>query len=247
MATIRKRGAYQWEVRIRRYGYAQVHKTFTSKADADAWAREIETEMDRGVHLSRHEAERTTLRECFERYLQEITPAKKGAKQEENRIRQLMKQEFANRSMASLRGVDLSGYRDKRILSGLSPYSVNNELIILSHVFTIARTEWGMVSLQNPVSDIRRPKLPKGRSRRLSVKEEHKLLNDAQTELRAIIIIALETAMREGEIAGLTRSNVDYSIPAIELSDTKNGESRTVPLSTKAVTVLRSLPARIDI
>jgi hypothetical protein len=74
MASIRKRGLYQWEVRIRKKGQATTCKTFEIRADAERWAREIETEMDRGIYVSRGEAENTTLGEALDRYIQEHIP-----------------------------------------------------------------------------------------------------------------------------------------------------------------------------
>ncbi|EAT15532.1 hypothetical protein [Desulfuromonas acetoxidans] len=166
MASIGKRGPYQWQVKIRRKGYPLQSKTFETEVEAKKWARLIESEMDRGVFHSQVEAENTTLDEALERYLQEITPSKKGAKQERSRINILRKSPLAPRFLASIRGTDIAKYRDER-LQDRSPITVNNELIVLSHLFSVARKEWGMEALRNPVSDIRKPKLPPGRDRRL--------------------------------------------------------------------------------
>lgn len=71
MATIRKRGNYQWEAQIRKRGFPSQTKTFNTKAEAEAWAKMIESEMARGVWLSRSEAESTTLYETLTRYEKE--------------------------------------------------------------------------------------------------------------------------------------------------------------------------------
>lgn len=78
MATIRKRGNYQWEAQIRKRGFPSQTKTFNTKVEAEAWAKMIESEMARGVWLSRSEAESTTLYEALTRYEKEIVPDKKG-------------------------------------------------------------------------------------------------------------------------------------------------------------------------
>ncbi len=75
MATFRKRGPYQWEAQIRRRGYPAQSKTFETKAEAEAWAKMIESEMSRGVWISRSEAEATTLYEALMRYEEEVSPA----------------------------------------------------------------------------------------------------------------------------------------------------------------------------
>jgi len=66
-------------------------KTFETRADAERWARLIEVEMDKGVFVSRAEAEATPLKKLLERYLLEVTPLKKGAAPESNRLRAFMR------------------------------------------------------------------------------------------------------------------------------------------------------------
>ena len=111
MATIRKRGPYQWAVQIRRKGYPPQNKTFTTKAEADAWAAMTESEMARGVWISRGEAEDTTLEEALDRYENEILPGKKGAEPERSVIRTWRALKLAKRALASIRSTDVSGNR----------------------------------------------------------------------------------------------------------------------------------------
>jgi len=89
MATIRNRGEYQWEAQIRRKGYPAQRKTFETKADAQAWARMIESEIDRGIFVSRVEAERTAFHQLIDRYISEIAPKHKGAYSEIKRLEAL--------------------------------------------------------------------------------------------------------------------------------------------------------------
>ena len=241
MATIRKRGPYQWQAQIRKTGYPQQSKTFESRAEAEAWARALESEMDRGVFVSRSEAEQTTLGEALERYLREVTPTKKGADREAGKIRRWQARDLARRPLASIRGADLAEFRDQRLAQGRSPYTVKHDLDVISHLFTVAVKEWGMESLRNPVSYIRKPKLPQGRDRRLKGDEEARLLEAAESPYREVITLAIETAMRAGELRTLKWSNIDLEARTAVLPDTKNGERRTVPLSSRAVEVLRGL------
>ncbi len=246
MATIRKRGAYQWQAQIRRQGYPPQSKTFACKADAEAWAKMVESEMDRRVWIPRKEAENTSLREALQRYLLEITPMKKGARQEASRIKLWMNLPLADRSLAHIRGVDIAAYRDERLTSGRSPITINNDLILLSHVFTVARSDWGMESLLNPVANVRRPKQPRSRDRRLAHGEEERLLTTAAYPLREMIVIALDTAMRAGEILALRWDLVQFTRRVAVLEDTKNGEKREVPLTPRAANTLQGLPRCLD-
>lgn len=253
MATFRKRGPYQWQAQIRQKGQPLQTKTFETRAAAEQWAREVEYEMDRGTYVSRAEAESTTLMELLERYRNEVTPLKKGASSESARIRALLRHPLAQRIVAGIRGVDIASYRDER-LKKVSPATVKRDLVILSHLFEVVRKEWG-IHVLNPVRDIRLPPHSKARDRRLQTArdgeegEESRLLNACRKTrnpfLLPIIHLALETAMRQGELVSLRWEHVDLTRRIAHLPDTKNGESRTVPLSTTAVNVLRALPRSI--
>lgn len=245
MATITKRAAGQWRAQVRRKGFPLQSRTASTRAEAEAWARAVESAMDRGIFVDHVEAERTTLGEALERYRREITPAKKGARREGERIGRLLKHPLARRVLASLRGADLAAYRDEQLGRRLSPITVNNDLIVLSHLFTIARKEWRMESLANPVALIRRPKLPRPRDRRLLPGEEERLLATASPHLRRAIILAVETAMRAGELVSLTAADIDPQARVARLADTKNGESRWVPLSPRALEALGVTEGRV--
>ena len=244
MATLRKRGPYQWQAQVRKKGQPLQTKTFETRALAEQWARAIEVEMDKGVFVSRAEAESTTLRELLERYLAEITPLKKGAVPETNRLRALMRLPLARRYVAGIRGLDIARYRDER-LREVSSATVKRDLVLLGHVFEVARKEWG-IHIHNPVRDIKLPSDSRPRDRRLQAGEETRLLAACRQarnpHLLPIVQLALETAMRQGELIRLRWEHIDLNRRTAHLPDTKNGEARTVPLSTMAVEVLRALP-----
>jgi len=115
MASFRKRGPYQWQAQVRKRGHPLQTKTFETRAQAEQWARAIEVEMDKGVFVSRAEAESTTLEELLERYLAEVTPLKKGTEPETNRLRMYMRHSLAQRFVAGIRGVDIARWRDGRL------------------------------------------------------------------------------------------------------------------------------------
>ena len=244
MASFRKRGPWQWQAQVRKKGQPLQTRTFETRALAEQWARAIEVEMDKGVFVSRVEAESTTLKELLERYLAEITPRKKGAASETNRLRALMRLQLALRYVAGIRGMDIARFRDER-LRKVTPSTVKRDLVLLGHVFEVARKEWG-IYVQNPVRDIRLPTDNRPRDRRLQAGEEARLLAACEQArnpwLLPIVQLALETAMRQGELIRLRWEHIDLNHRTAHLPDTKNGESRTVPLSTTAIRVLRALP-----
>lgn len=191
MASIIRRGDLQWQARVRRKGYPVQTKTFNTRAEAEAWARQIESEIDRGMFVSRTEAESTTLCEVLDRYEREIAPLKKGKAQEISSLRTWKAAPIAQRSMASVRSSDVAKLRDdwlKQADPPLKPATVLRRLAVLSHVSSIARKEWGMESLSNPVELVRKPQ---------------------------------------------AKRHVAH------LLDTKNGSSRDVPLSPRAIEALK--------
>ena len=248
MATITKRGDLQWQVKVRRRGFPSQSRTFDTKAQAEAWERMVEGEMDRGVFVDQSEYEKTTFLEALDRYEREVAVLKKGYPQEKYKIAYWKRTPFASRYLAGLRSTDLAAWRDD-YLKTHSPSIVNRLLILVSHLFTIAIKEWGMSGLVNPLSQIRKPKLPKGRDRRLLPGEEEVLLTGCRAyggEIEKIVRLALETGMRRTELSEMTWDTVDLKRRTVTLPETKNGEKRIVPLSTEAVRILTDLLRRID-
>lgn len=262
MAAINKRGPYQWRAQIRRHAFPALSKTFTIKAEAEAWAKMNESEMARGVWVSRGEAEATTLYEALERYEEEVTPGKKSAAGERSFLRIWRATTMAKRPLAAIRSADVAKLRDMW-LKEYQPSTVLRRMAVLSHVFTIARKEWGMESLSNPVELVRKPQLDNARTRRIVIDkptvdrdqsvDELSQRNAMEGELErivaasgsvllpAIITLAVETAMRRGEIGGLRWEHIDLGRRVAHLPSTKNGSSRDVPLSSRAVGVLAQL------
>ena len=202
--------------------------------------------MDAGNHYDQAEANATTLGEALDRYAREVTPGKKGAKQELIRIAAWKRSVLADRPLSKVRGMDIAEWRDERLAAGRAPTMVRNNLVIISHLYTVARTDWGMTGLSNPVQDIRLPKPGPGRDRRLVDDEEGRLLDAAPPQMREAIIVLIETAMRRGELVSLRWEHIDLQSGVARIQDTKTGTPRDVPLSPRAIDTLFSMPRRID-
>lgn len=155
MATIRRLSG-KWQAQIRRKGISPRAKSFDARADAQAWARTLEAELDRcGSLQDTRLAERMTVRELLERYLHEITPHKRSASTESYRVKALMKRDIAHRTIAMLSSADIATYRDERLRT-VSTASVIRELNTIAHAIDIGRKEWCVHLVQNPVRMIRR-------------------------------------------------------------------------------------------
>lgn len=238
MAHFRKRSG-AWEATVQKKGVGRISRTFDTRGDAEAWAKVTESEMVRGIYLPRKEAESTTLSEALDRYEREVSSTKKGHRQEKKRIRSWKSNPLANRFLASIRGSDMASYRDERLKSGAAANTIRLDLAVISHLFEIARKEWDMEGLHNPVKAIRMPSPPAGRDRRLWPGELERLLESSSEEMNQVIRFALETAMRRGELAGMTWNMVDLKKRTVTLPETKNGQKRIVPLSSVALAILK--------
>lgn len=222
----------------------------------------LESEMSRGVWVSRSEAEATTLYEALKRYEEEISAIKKGAVQELSVLKSCKALDLAKRPLASIRSSDIASLRDVW-LKDYKPATVLRRLAVLSHVFNIARKEWGMESLSNPVELVRKPQPNNARTRRVATAESstsskredepesERGAEDGEIELvlaasssellPPMVWLAIETAMRRGEIVSLQWQHVDLKRCVAHLPATKNGDARDVPLSPRAVAVLQGL------
>ena len=214
--------------------------------------------MDRGAWRDRSSADSTTLYKLLERYLVDVVPTKRGADVEALRIKTLMGDKLTLHKLSALSPLVLSEWIDGRakVVSGST---INRELNIVS-----ACINWGrkrlMIQMENPVAGIIRPAQGKARERRLEDGEEAQLLEALEVAPRAggrfsgmqnawvrpVVLFALETAMRRGELLSLTWKDVDLKKRVAYLEITKNGTARAVPLSSRAVAVLESLKEEKD-
>ncbi|OGQ88069.1 MAG: integrase [Deltaproteobacteria bacterium RIFOXYD12_FULL_56_24] len=250
MAVIEKRGPYQWRVKIRKKGFTSQTKTFTDKKNAETWARKTESEMERGIFVCSSAAEQTTVAEILERYEREIFPRlADGGKRERFRL-VLLKKQLGHLSVAALRSNHIATYRDQR-QQKVSPQTVKHELGLLNRALKSAQIDGGIYLPHGlPTAQIRMPKLPSGRERRLHEGEEYSLIEAAVASkgkrIGDIILFALETAARRGEIATMRWEHINLKRRTWHISETKNDIPRTVPLSTKAVALLSAIPLRLD-
>jgi integrase len=173
----------------------------------------------------------------LERYESEVIPTPKGNRREIYKSRTLRKN-ISTIRLCDLSPSDVRQYRDIR-LKTISPATLRRELAVLSSAINHASKEWGIFVSTNPVSAISVPRTANARSRRLEADEQNRLLSASNGELRRIIIIALETGMRRGEILQIRRSHIDFILQTLLIPLTKTDTPRTIPLSSMAVVSLK--------
>jgi integrase len=243
VATLRKRNGL-WQAQVRRRGFDPVSKTFQTRQDGAGWARQIEAEMDRNVFVPRKAAESVTVKGLTDRYLKEVAPQKRSYRAMRYDLLALG-HHFRHRMLATLTPADVASFRDARLASGCAGATVSKQLNVLARVIDTADREWGVHAPTNPARMVSRPPSAPGRSRRITSAEEDVLLGACRasraTNLASIMILAIETAMRLGELLALEWVDVHLDRRTVRLRTTKNGEARTVPLSSRALGVLTAL------
>jgi integrase len=243
MASIQRNGA-RWRVQLYVQGVRD-SASFPTRQEAAQWALQREAELT-GKRLPDH-----TLADAMKRYVREVSPGHKGERWERVRLKALQDYPLASRRLAGITGADLAAWRDAR-LRDVKPGTVARELTLLRSVLEACRRDWHWVR-ENPFTDVRWPKTPPGRARRVSPEEVETMARalgvwealpseTATQRVGLAFLFALETAMRAGEIMALHWADVFLSSRYLVLPRTKNGDRREVPLSSRAVQILEALP-----
>ncbi|WP_170349631.1 site-specific integrase [Ruegeria atlantica] len=248
MATINKRPSGKWQATVRREGRS-ASKSFTKRADAVKWARDAELRAERG-HLHQQEraqAGTTTLSDALTAFRDTVVPTHRSADREQRCIDAMLKhhKSFMRLRLDTLTAVDVCKWRDKR-LSQVSPSTVVRELTLLQSSVGHA-LEAGAV---NVVQQVKRPRVDDRRERRLQADEWDRLMQACDQGrnpfMRSLLVLAVETAMRRGELLAMQWQHIDLQRCTVLLPKTKNGHARTVPLSPTAVQTLIELPRTDD-
>ena len=246
MATIRQRNE-RWQAIIKRKGYPTQSKSFDLRKDAEKWARQQERALDAGQWIDHTEAHKTTLDDLLERYAREVSIKKRGYQQEVLRIGVIRRSSLVKYSPPAITGRMIAEYRDKR-LGTVSGSTVNRELALLGHLFTLAMREWGIALHSNPVSLVSKPANNEARDRTLTYAQRGALIASCgqchSPWIKPLVVFALETATRRGEILSLTWDKVSLE-NCVALVSGKTGP-RKVPLSPACVEALRGLPRSLD-
>jgi integrase len=245
MASIRRR-ADKWQVQIRRAGSRPISKTFTVRKDALEWARDRERQADRGdLPKDSKVLKELTLGDLIRRYQGAVSIHKAGYENECIVFKAFLKHPICRKTLAELRTEDFAEYRDIR-LKTIKATTLKRQLSPVHNALEVAREEWGLPLKINPLDGLKLKLKDKRRERRLLPGEQERLLA-ATTERRTklitpIIVFALATAMRRGEILAMKWTDVDVQRRSLLIPETKNGDSRVIPLSRQAIAVLNLLP-----
>jgi integrase len=257
MAVIEARGrGYRARVRIK--GFPPQSAAFERLTDARRWAQQTEAAVREGRHFKNIEAKKHTVAELIDRYVDGVLPQKKRNSRGTQRAQlRWWKVQIGARLLSDITPAVLAECRDRLASTATgrevprSPSTVVRYIAVLSHAFSMAVKEWGWMD-ENPMRKVTKPKEPRGRVRFLADDERERLLvacRDAPCpHLYPVVVLALSTGMRHGEIMNLRWTDVDIVRGRIILQETKNGERRNVPLTGHALEEIEKISElrRID-
>ena len=252
MATIRRhRGKFQ--VQIRRKGFSPITKSFNLLSDAKEWARHVERLADRGeLGPDRKILETITLAELVIRYRDTILPDKKAGYKEAEMLTVFLRHPICKKHLSDLSATDFVKWKDERIKGkgSVKPIAAKSAKRLLSPVqrlLQVAMDEWDIPLRENPLSRFKLKVIDNKRDRRLREGELDRLLEAGKKTRNPLLIpivrLALETGMRRGEILALRYRDVDIERCSATIRESKNGYSRTIPLSSLAVAILETTMA----
>ena len=253
MATFFKRKhkkGWNYFVQVRRKGIKTFCKTFATRTEAKRWARQMETKLDRGDHSDYSEASKLTLGDLFKRYIKDDKHKhKKGWRMEEYKVGTLLKDSITDTNLIRLSTKHISEFRARRVMQ-VSPTTYNKDLSFISNVIETAIHDWEIYFPSNPCRNFKTERPTNARKRVLTEQEEQRLIASAALSkfvyLKPMIIFSLETAVRRGELFKIKYNDIDFTKSLLHLYETKNSEDRIIPLSTKAIMILKSMPRRLD-
>lgn len=243
MASIRKLKSGGYRAEVARQG-VRASKVFPTKQAAKEWAARQEVLI---LDAAEKPVDHGDFGALLKRYAEEVSVKKRGARWEEVRIVALRRDDLAKIRLADIKAADFAAWRDRRSKQ-VAPGTVIREMQLMSSAINTARKEWGIIGV-NPLSDVRKPASPPSRDRLVTDDEMKRLAHAAGDDLTLATArafhafrFALETAMRAGEIVGLSWDRIDLENRVARLTHTKNGRARAVPLSSEAVRLLEVLP-----
>lgn len=191
-------------------------------------------------HFDKRNVGRVPFSEFAETYIARCTSLLKSAKSEANRVMYWVRV-LGNRPIGQITRAELQEWQAQK-RQNCKPATVNRELGRLRHMLNRA-VDWELLD-QSPLKGLKfLSEAGNARLRYLSLDEcERLILACKAPHLRAIVTIALHTGMRSGEIWNLQWGDVDFDAGFLIVRDSKNGQSRHVPMDSTIVTLLRNWP-----
>ena len=243
MAHFRKKKG-KWYVEIKKKGHPRVSKAFISKDTANKFAKDIESQMEKGLYQGLDN--KITLRELLIKYRDEVVVNHKACRQTTSKINQIIKNKISSIGVWMLKSSHLYQYK-KELSETKAPQTVKIYLTLIKAVWNTAIKVWSIhMPVQCPCDLVVIDKFNNTRDITLSDGEYNRLLDCAKQSslhmLHDLINFAYLTSARYSEIVNLKRIDADFKKQLITFRDTKNKSDRTIAISSKVIEILKRYP-----
>lgn len=249
--VLRKDGKYSYHAEVRLKGCPPQRDSFRTITKAKEWIQDIESGIRDGRHFKTREAKKHTVGEMIDKFISVWLPKFPQRLKKQTALLNWWKKQCGHLLLIDFTSAIISECRDQllqeRVPSGnlRSSSTVNRYLSAIGKALTISIKEWGWLE-HNPSRNVSKPPEGKGRERFLSLDEKERLLIECKKSrnpnLFPMVLLALHTAMRFGELQGLSFKDISFDRHLITLQKTKNGDKRYIPLTEEAENLLKSLP-----
>jgi len=243
MGSVRKRGA-KWYIDYRCNGKRYIESIGPSKKSAQNVLHKRLTEIAEGKHLDKRDLKPLLFKDFSQDYITKYSKVNKRSWRDDVSRLKKLNRFFGEKCLHEITPEMIEEYKSRGI-NGFSPATVNRELACMKHLYTIA-IKWGKVT-RNPVKDVKLFKESNSRLRYLEFEETERLIGNCEGYLRALVIIAVNTGMRRGEIFNLQWEHIDLKRKIVYLIETKNGEKREIPMNDRVARTLFEIPQNADI
>ena len=248
MASIYKRNG-KWRVEIRKIGSKGIHKSFIVKDEAIRFARETEVKIEQGLYQDLTLAKTTKLKDVLAQYRDRVSVNKKGYDQERYKINKIIRSDISDKTLSQLTPIVLFEFieQQKKLYTAST---INKSITIINLALNFAERFLGISLNKNPLKFIKRLKESQFVGQVIESHEEALLLKHAEFSklywLKVAIILGIDCGLRRGEILKLKAEDINFKNNTAVLKDTKNGETREIGLSSRAIQELKKLPVSID-
>ena len=257
MANIQQRkgtdGSTKYRVQVRLQGFPPQSATFERKTDAKIWASQTEAAIREGRYFPSNDSRRHTVAALVDRFLEGLEHRKPHAYAKQKQLLGWWKERLGPYALANVTPALIAQRRDELLAENIgteesprhrSPATANRYLAALSKAFSDAVREWHWLN-ENPLRRVSKESESQGRVRYLSDEERTTLLDQVrkskQKGLYAVVLLALTTGMRRGEILALRWPDIDLKRGIAVLHKTKNQERRSVPIVPEVAKLLEEI------
>jgi integrase len=239
--AIYKRGRVWWMCFVHEGRFVRKPTKTRDKKLAEKIYHKVMTDVAEGKWFEKLPGEEITFKEMIEKYLAAYSSRSKSASsyRRDSSLAAHLLEVFGDLVITKVTPRDITEYKTKRREEGAAAQTVNLELGLMRHCYNLAIREWEWVK-ENPTQKVCREKVSNLIERWLTFGEEEKLLSTSPKWLQEILILGIETGLRQSELSNLQWDRVDLRRKTLTVLEQKNKGKDTLPLNERALEILKA-------